>query len=221
MPGQELGKRTSVASVATVAAGAKSSRLFIFDRSSHVRFLIDTGSEISVLPASRFKHLKSSTIQLFAANGSTIRTYGQKMVKLDLNLRRCFTWSFIIADVTTAIIGADFLKAFHLVPYLAERKLVDMTTKLSAMCQSSPSESLGLSTINNDSPISDLLKQFPEITRPSPVSEVKHSVRHHIETTGKPVHARVRRLPPDKLKAAKIAFDKMLAEGIIRPSNSP
>ena len=143
------------------------------------------------------------------------------MVKLDLDLRRDFNWSFTIADVTTAIIGADFLTHFHLAPYLAKRQLVDMSTKLSVKCRSTPIESFGLSTINSNSPVSDLLKQFPEITRPSPVNEVKHNVRHHIETTGKPIHARARRLAPDKLKAAKIAFDKMLAEGIIRPSKSP
>src|SRR5699024_3904266 len=141
------------------------------------------------------------------------RTYGQKLVKLDLELRRDFNWSFTVADVTTAIIGADFLEHFHLAPYLAKRKLVDMTTNLSVKCQSKTTDSYGLSTINSNSPISDLLKKFPEITRPTPVNEIKHIVRHHIETSGKPVHARARRLAPDRLKAAKLAFDKMLAEG--------
>src|SRR5699024_2027968 len=113
-------------------------------------FLVDTGSEISVLPAARFEHLDKSAIQLFAANGSTIRTCGQKLVKLDLNLRRDFSRSFIIADFTTAIIGADFLKAFHLVPDLTCRRLVDMTTKLAITCQSAPAASLGLGTIDSD-----------------------------------------------------------------------
>ena len=78
------------------------------------------------------------------------------MVKLDLDLRRDFNWSFTIADVTTAIIGADFLTHFHLAPYLAKRQLVDMSTKLSVKCRSTPIESFGLSTINSNSPVSDL-----------------------------------------------------------------
>ena len=105
----EIKKCQPVATVATLAAEHKSSRLFIFDRRSHIKFLIDTGSDISVLPANRYKHLKPSGPQLYAANGSIIRTYGQKLVKLDLELRREFNWSFTVADVTTAIIGADFL----------------------------------------------------------------------------------------------------------------
>ena len=221
LPLPETKKRPPVAIVATLATAPKSSRLFIFDKRSHTKFLIDTGSDISVLPANRFKHRNASGAQLYAANGSIIRTYGQQMVKLDLNLRRDFTWSFTLADVTTAIIGADFLTHFHLAPYLAHRKLVDMTTNMAVKCPSAPIASIGLSTINSNSPIRDLLKQFPDITRPSPVNEIKHNVLHHIETTGKPVHARARRLAPDKLTAAKTAFDKMLAEGIIRPSKSP
>ena len=49
---------------------------------------------------------------------------------------------------------------------------------------------------------------------------VKHSVTHHITTTGPPVSARFRRLPPERLKAAKQEFQHMLQQGIIRPSSS-
>jgi hypothetical protein len=53
------------------------------------------------------------------------------------------------------------------------------------------------------------------------VCEPKHSVVHHIQTKGPPVHCRPRRLAPDKFKAAKEEFDSMLASGIIQPSSSP
>ena len=43
----------------------------------------------------------------------------------------------------------------------------------------------------------------------------------HIETRGPPVHARARRLPPDKLAAAKAEFAAMEAMGVVRRSNSP
>jgi cleavage and polyadenylation specificity factor subunit 1 len=45
-------------------------------------------------------------------------------------------------------------------------------------------------------------------------------VEHAIETTGRPVTAKFRRLDPDKLQAAKTEFLKMEKEGIIRRSNS-
>jgi transposase InsO family protein len=206
--------------MATESTVKSASRLFIFDKSSHTKYLIDTGSEISALPASKFKNLRKSDFFLYAANESKIATYGKRLVKLDLDLRKKFQWPFIIADVRQAIIGADFLREFHLAPYLAQKKLVDMQTKLAVKCQSAPAPSLGLSTISSSSPLYSILKQFPEITKPSLVGEVKHNVRHRIEITGKPVHARARRLAPDKLKAAKAEFEQMLAQGIIRPSQS-
>ena len=49
---------------------------------------------------------------------------------------------------------------------------------------------------------------------------VKHSVTHHISTSGHPVHSRAGRLSPDKLRVARQEFDHMLQLGIIRPSSS-
>ena len=43
---------------------------------------------------------------------------------------------------------------------------------------------------------------------------------HHIATTGPAVFARLRRLAPNRLKAAKQEFEHMLQLGIIRPSSS-
>ena len=67
-----------------------------------------------------------------------------------------------------------------------------------------------------------LLAEFPSITTPifTP-SSVKHKVEHFIPTKGPPVHARARRLPPDKLAAAKAEFDSMEEMGLIRRSSSP
>ncbi len=49
---------------------------------------------------------------------------------------------------------------------------------------------------------------------------VKHTVMHHITTTGPPVFARTRRLAPERFKVARQEFDHMLQLGIIRPSDS-
>ena len=43
---------------------------------------------------------------------------------------------------------------------------------------------------------------------------------HHIHTKGRPVHARPRRLPPNRLRIAHQEFEHMLEQEIIRPSNS-
>ena len=51
--------------------------------------------------------------------------------------------------------------------------------------------------------------------------DVAHGVKHFIPTEGPPVFSRPRRLDPEKLMAAKAAFEKLLKEGIIRRSSSP
>ena len=55
---------------------------------------------------------------------------------------------------------------------------------------------------------SDHLHHFPELLTPRFDSSInKHGVEHHIETYGPPVHARARRLNPEKLTAAKAEFE--------------
>lgn len=49
---------------------------------------------------------------------------------------------------------------------------------------------------------------------------VSHNVTHRIITTGQPVHAKPRRLPPDRLRIARQEFEHMMQLGIIRPSSS-
>ena len=65
---------------ATTDLGNLSSRLlYITDRNSRLKFLIDTGSEVSVIPRSTEKHLLHPTgLSLQAANNTKINTYRQK-----------------------------------------------------------------------------------------------------------------------------------------------
>jgi hypothetical protein len=74
-------------------------RLFITDKLSKHRFLIDTGSDLCVFPR-KLVPQRRSTVDLSAANGTTIPTYGWLPPSLNLGLLRDFTWHFIIADVT-------------------------------------------------------------------------------------------------------------------------
>lgn len=66
-----------------------------------------------MVPAHKFPKGRSD-ITLYSANGSTIKTYGVKILNLSLNLRRKFQWPFILADIKKPIIGADFLRHFGL-----------------------------------------------------------------------------------------------------------
>ena len=97
------------------ASPQTSYRLFIADRQTKVRFLIDTGADLCVFPHTKLpKPRAKSKYKLSAANGATIATYGTITLSLDLGLRRQFTWRFVVADVSKPIIGSDFLGHYGL-----------------------------------------------------------------------------------------------------------
>ncbi|GFT31704.1 retrovirus-related Pol polyprotein from transposon 297 [Nephila pilipes] len=106
-------------------------RLYLSDRTSRSKYMIDTGADVSVIPlTTASKHLPPASFQLFAVNGTVISTYGQQLVTLDLRLLRVFKWPFIIATVSQPIIGADFLCHYGLLVDIRHGRLVDSLTKL-------------------------------------------------------------------------------------------
>ena len=67
---------------------------------------------------------------LEAANGSTIATYGDVSLSLDLGLRRTFPWIFTVSDAQQPILGAEFLREYRLIVDLLSGQLHDATTDL-------------------------------------------------------------------------------------------
>lgn len=201
---------------------SNSTRVHVNDLHSGKPFLIDTGAEISVIPHDHSSR-QLSDVNLTAANGTRIKAYGPKTLNLDLGLSRTFTWTFEMADVSRAIIGADFLHYFGLLVDVRCHRLVDPTDKRSVTCAVT-------SAISTDAPLfavvrapawDTLLQDFPTVTRESPIPEsFRHEVKHVLQTTGPPLFARPRRLPPDRLSIARRDFDLMLKQRICRPSSS-
>ncbi|GFV58195.1 retrovirus-related Pol polyprotein from transposon 297 [Trichonephila clavipes] len=70
-----------------------------------------------------------SNFSLFAANNTKIPAYGMVRKELNLGLRRPFIWTFIIADVSSPIIGADFLKHFNLLIDLKKKSNPSLISK--------------------------------------------------------------------------------------------
>lgn len=165
----------------------------------------------------------TTNYSLNAANNSSIKTYGSLPLTLNLTLRRPFTWRFVIADVSTPIIGSDFLAKHQLLPDCYNKTLIDGITKIHTSCQNASIKqpSIKAVTISNCS----LLSEFSELVRPegAPRSQnVPHSTKYFIRTTpGPPISTRPRRLRPDRFQIAKSEFDAMLHEGTIRGSESP
>ena len=221
----QLGKRLGRTLAAAGAPGPMSSRLFfIRDAHTHTNFLVDTGSEVSVTPPTPADRRRSpDPLTLAAVNNTSIHTYGQRSLTLDLGLRRSLPWIFIIADVKKPILGADFLRHYSLMVDMHKHKLIDTNTHLQVQCIVSLDTSLRPTLYSKDTsnPYLTLLSEFPSLTQVTTSdAPVQQNILHHIETTGPPVSARPRRLAPNRLKAAKQEFEHMLNLGIIRPSSS-
>ncbi|GFT35365.1 retrovirus-related Pol polyprotein from transposon opus [Trichonephila clavipes] len=142
--------------MATTALPRNSRRLFIRDRRTNVTFLIDTGSDVSIIPATKTQRQNNSQMTLSAANTS---------------------------------------------PHTRNSRIHS------------------IKTVSGDSVYHELLRKFPDITKPPrPDQEIKHSVVHYIETNSRPVTAKARRLAPDRLRIAKAEFENMITLGHMRPS---
>ncbi|BHF74693.1 hypothetical protein SprV_0501778000 [Sparganum proliferum] len=173
------GKRPCQPVTATATAGqSRSSRLFyISDKTSGLRFLVDTGAEICVIPPPRRHHLKHSQFSLQAANRTTINTYGQRSLTLYIGLRRRFQWVFVQADVKSPIIGTYFLAHFGLAVDLKHRKLIDTTTTLFSVGISASEPSVSIQLTVQSSPFADILKDYSPLTKPYQFTEeVQHTV---------------------------------------------
>ena len=112
---------------------------------------------------------------------------------------------------------------FYVTTVCTHNRLIDGLTQLQvqgiAVQEQSPSP-----TIFPKHPATEfeaILRDYADIVRPCTTEQpVKHTVTHYINTVGPPVHARPRRLPPERLETAKEHFEHMLQLGIVRPSSS-
>ncbi|UYV63697.1 hypothetical protein LAZ67_2005345 [Cordylochernes scorpioides] len=150
---------------------------------------------------------------LTAANNSPIKTYDERFLNLDLGLRRDFKWRFIIADTNKAILGADFMEHFGIIPDIKGKFIIDSLTKLRKRASNTNFNSLSPKcSINSyEDKFLNILSHYPSLTKPPSYSTpVKHSVTHHITTKGQPTFSKPRRLNPEKIKIAKSEFEHMM-----------
>ena len=85
----EGGKRLlQMLSVTIITGQSPSHLLFLSDMYSGCRFLVDTGTEVSVIsPSTADWRIKPNCSGLCAVNGLTIATFGTRSLTLDLGLR--------------------------------------------------------------------------------------------------------------------------------------
>ncbi|PRD24557.1 UNVERIFIED_CONTAM: hypothetical protein NCL1_43416 [Trichonephila clavipes] len=94
--------------MATNTLPRNSHQLFIHDRSSNVKFLIDIGSDISIIPATKSPRQNYSQMNLSAINTSPTHVFTAQTLSLDFGLRRIFECTFLVNIISTPITGADY-----------------------------------------------------------------------------------------------------------------
>ena len=130
-----------------------------------------------------------------AANGTTINTYGTRLLQVNIGLRRNFTHPFLLASVDRPIIGADILAKFSLIVDLKHRRLLDPKTSLQVQAMSAKVNTPTPKHYIINNGYGSLLCEFPSLVEPPKYnSPVKHNVVHHIVTQGQLPYSRPRRL---------------------------
>ena len=210
------------------AVGQHSKLFRIHDSQSGESYLIDTGAEISLLPPSDYdRKFRNKGPPLRAANNTDIASFGERTKTLNLGTNS-LSWSFRVADVSQPILGADFLCHHGLLVDVRRRRLINAETFETTEACTVSDKAIRVYVVKSYSAAQDferLVDDRPDLTRPTFSNAApRHGVEHHIVTEGPPIHARNRRLSPEKLAAAK-EFDEMEAMGnflgIIQRSNGP
>lgn len=156
--------------MATSVAGLLPSRLFfVTDRMTGLRFLVNTGAEVSAVPLSSTEHKhQQDSLSLLAVNSTPIVTYGTAHLASTSNFVETFVGFHHITDVKNAILIADFLRNFSLLVDLGHNRLMDAQTNLRvqgiASGASSPSPSLLPRNPKND--FEATLSDFPTLLQP-------------------------------------------------------
>ncbi|KFD66920.1 LOW QUALITY PROTEIN: hypothetical protein M514_20786 [Trichuris suis] len=227
-PTPRAGKLTSRAleAVECLAVTAGRRLFYIQEKTTKLSFLVDTGSEVSVLPprlCTRKHRRQPDPICLLAANGAQITTYGTCRLTVDFGIRRPLEWTFTIADVRRPILEADFFRCFNLLIDVKRAQLIN--AKIYAVTNGSPlqstSERYACALRRKNNHMDNVLARYPDLTACTTNDElIRHTVEHRILTFGPPIFSRPRRVPPEKLRAAKHEFNNMSRMGIIQPSSS-
>jgi hypothetical protein len=172
-------------------------------------FLLDTGSEVSIL-SNRFT--KSQILQKFpnfnlkTVSGSPVRVLGTLSASVSIkSLRRKYMHDFVVADVAYNVLGMDFLHFNNMSVNCRLYSLIDNITNLCVKCAISnvagySSAVLDFSMVG-DSKLQQICLRFKEIFAPIAFKTVpvKHNIVHRVQVKGEPLHCRSRQLHPEKL----------------------
>ena len=119
----QVGKHPGQPTVAASDCPTTNGRLFAIDRKTKIQYLVDTGSDLCVVPHTMANHLHTPTRNsVYAANGTAIPTYGFAHISLDFGLRREFSWRFVVATNNRRRFSLPFQSIGRLSPPTPRRR---------------------------------------------------------------------------------------------------
>ena len=161
----------------------------------------------------------AKSCDLFAINHLPLTQVGE----LDLTLQfhcfphRKFVHTFILADISTPILGLDFLHKHHMI--IDTRSFAVSINDEEPSCLAVPKTP----DVNvEDLSLLEILELFPDLTSGHiHVDKKLHPFEHTIDVDGPPKAFRPRRLNPEKKRELNRQLDEMLEKKIIKSSTSP
>lgn len=188
--------------------------------------IVDTGAECSVLPLriTRGLSFQETPTTLTSANQQPIKCYGQASLEISIpKLRRKFTWTFVIADVSHPLLGYDFLHHYGLLVDCGQNKLIDTKTNIFVIGRvvNETVPSIIVNTMKDSGRAKYILEKYPSLISPHSASSMNTpKVFHRIDTgSSAPIFCKRRQMAPDKLIAAKEEFRILQSDGIVRQGN--
>ena len=121
---------------------------------------------MSLIPPQQLSghHVNPTAVILSSAGGERIATHGEVTLPVTLpKLRREFRWTFVIADVSSALLGNDFLSHYAILVDCAAGSLIDTVSierlkpaifPMSPAAESRADDGAGCSTYRSSAPAS-------------------------------------------------------------------
>jgi len=197
--------------------------LFLTDTTHNLRFLVDSGASLSILPHQ--SAAQPSGPPLLGVDGQRIPTWGSRDLSVSFG-GQTYPFKFLLAAVATPILGMDFLTHFDLTIHPKRRQVLHAATgRTLTQASKLPFSRPHVAAVAAHVPpqVQALLQEFPQLLRPGTAPpQPTHGVEHRIDTgNAPPVFARPRRLDPEKHRIAEAEFAALEKAGIVQRSKSP
>ena len=157
--------------------------LFLKNKLSSSRFLLDTSDSVSVFP-----HLPCSPsapgfgVQLRTADGFPKDTYGSQCLALQFG-SICFERNFLLVNVSMPILGSDFLRHNHLLDSSTLESIPDISSS-----EVKSKSDLYTALLSTPEEFRDLLSKYPDFVSSKGffIMDPKHSVCYTVPTSPGP-----------------------------------